>query len=534
MPDENSNLYNGSIFISNSSTVTTLRFISVDKSGQRGDVVNIFYFFGDLVANLNNGKTFSCIQDAIDDNETHDGDVIEVSEDLTESIILNKSVYLRACDFKEVTLSNGLGSFIILMDNVVNSTIEGFILNNTFSNSGSIVLNNSSNGLIYDNTFLSYSFSSISDYYFVDGVIEPCLSSGNLSIAYNRFYGDTFANIYLLNANNFKFDSNIINGSENINIGCSYYYGILINSSIRSFFKDNVVVGGNVGVFLNGDENYFLRNVFLENFKGIYINGNGNSFISNDVVDNSYGIFSDFSYDLTVNFNRIVDNDLFGLYVINGNVDALNNWWGHNNVNYDSIDEADIYLSNSSEISFEEFIVLRVYESDYKIEDGQVNNLSYVADLRYNNFGVLFNNIFIPDCPVEFSMFYNNFSGIENFYVNESRFLNSGKASVNFLMGYGNNCTVTLDDESFSLFSESPYDSMAYIRLSSTAYMENNDSNLNYTICIPLDQDIKWCTVIWDYIGDFKSELLFIENGEVFERIVVESSFYKTFKYSFF
>ena len=92
LPTTESLIYNYSLFVSNQSALTSLRFFASDRYGHKSDVISIYYFFGDVIANLNTGKVFSTVQDAIDDADTSAGDVIEISCNLDESAVLNKSV----------------------------------------------------------------------------------------------------------------------------------------------------------------------------------------------------------------------------------------------------------------------------------------------------------------------------------------------------------------------------------------------------------------------------------------------------------
>lgn len=77
-PSENSLVYSHPIYIG-STTTTTLRFAAMDKAGYKSNISSLHYIFA-AVGNLNTGKAYAHIQDAIDDNATLNNHVIEVRE----------------------------------------------------------------------------------------------------------------------------------------------------------------------------------------------------------------------------------------------------------------------------------------------------------------------------------------------------------------------------------------------------------------------------------------------------------------------
>ncbi|MCQ2961205.1 MAG: chitobiase/beta-hexosaminidase C-terminal domain-containing protein, partial [archaeon] len=378
LPNENSTVFNESIYIDDSSNLTTLRFVSVDFMGRSSGVVNVFYFFGDMVANLNSGKCFETVQGAIDDNDTFEGDIIEVSKDLNENIIMNKSVYLRSCDFKDVLWEIEDDLSCVVFDSVVGAIVEGFAFKSNASSC--IVFDNSSDCFVVDNLFFSNGYNAIRDYCDFDNLSSyKDVSFGNY-ILHNSFYGGDVC-IDLVHCLNYSFIGNDFN-EDNVSLmdhfnvsynNFAHNVGILAHESSNSLFERNCfynmdVMGVclldglndsfinnsfsqcNVSVDINGNYVSLRNNNFSNNNFGIVIEGVNNSVISNFIMDNDFGVFSESSDDLCINFNRIVNNDEFGIYVVDGSVNATNNWWGSNIISAGTSAGCDVYYSNNFDI----------------------------------------------------------------------------------------------------------------------------------------------------------------------------------------
>ena len=554
MPTPDSQSYDGSLFISNQSTITVLRFFARDRYNHTSDIVSVYYCFGECIVNLNNGKIFNSVQEAIDDDETVDGDVIEVSCDLNESVVLNKSVSLRSCDYRHVIWTGDSSSDILLsLDSVEEVFIEGFVFNSSCD--VIIDLNGSSNCVIVDNVFCTDG-CSITDYSLDD------LVSFNNSIWYNGFYGNGTSFILLENAMNYSFVGNLFNVIDESNQGlvdvedCSFDYGISLDYCENSVFYANEFSYGDYGIFINeSTSNYFAGNMFSNNIQaislsgfnntlfnnsfmsnsyGIVIDGLNNSVVSNTIVNNSFGVFSNGSLaNSTINFNRIVDNSIFGVYFANGSVNITNNWWGHNGVLLGE-ENGDLYFVDGFDVIYEPYLVLRVYVGEYKIADYFVENCSFVADLTHNSFGEDVSPLgFIPDCDVLFRRACNYYiwgDNLVNEIVSHDSNLISGEASSIFDLKLNNNLTVFLDNEEFSYFIEYPPQSVANITVSTTALLSGEDFSPELHVTIPFYNPVDWFTVIWKSSGLFEDELYIIVDGDVLGSIVVENSVYSQLK----
>lgn len=196
--------YNGSFSIS---STTSLKFYAKDYSGHCSNVSVVNYIFS-KVGNLNNGKGFNSIQEAIDDNFTKNGDIIEVnSGTYTENIVVNKSLYLRAVSKSVVINPINKDNSAININNVNGSIIEGFsiinsrrgiklynvsncVIKNNYFNKvmDSIVCDYIHNGLIYNNNVIveenifpynNHLFNNKNGLLLVD-VTESCIYSNNV------------------------------------------------------------------------------------------------------------------------------------------------------------------------------------------------------------------------------------------------------------------------------------------------------------------------------------------------------------------
>ncbi len=85
---------------------------------------------------------------------------MEVSKDLNESVVLNKSLYIRSCDFKSVDWY-GVGYCIWIKNNAVNSIIDSFIFHSINQEYGAVVLQNATNCLVANSNFNVVGYSAV-------------------------------------------------------------------------------------------------------------------------------------------------------------------------------------------------------------------------------------------------------------------------------------------------------------------------------------------------------------------------------------
>lgn len=559
LPTTESLIYNYSLFVSNQSALTSLRFFASDRYGHKSDVISIYYFFGDVIANLNTGKVFSTVQDAIDDADTSAGDVIEISCNLDESAVLNKSVNLRSCDYHRVNWTHDSSDFSLSL-NVDGVFIEGFVFN-CLDDGVVINLNRSSNCIIIDNIFVMDNGISIYDFSGDD------LTSHNNTILFNGFLGNSSAFIQLNNIENYSFIGNYFNQLSKVEdeflisslCNLSYAYGILLNSSINSVFYENVFASGSFALFINnsinnyfannnvsnnsiamgimGPDNVIFNNSLVFNEFAVVIDGINNSIISNTIVDNDFGVYSNISsFNLSVNFNRISNNHNFGVYISDGSINASNNWWGHNNVSLGE-NNCDLYFANNLNVSYEPYLVLSINIGEYKIKNFFAENCSFCADLTHNNLGEDVSVLgCVPDCDIIFDMACSYYDSDEELIDENNSFdtkLISGRSSHIFNLKLNNNVSVFLDNELVSYFLDCPPQSLANIYISSDAIICNTDNHLNYGFIIPFNDSVNWFNVIWKSTGLFEDEVYIIVDGDIIGSFSVENSLYHQIKGSY-
>jgi len=247
-------------------------------SGSLDDYVEVIPWLAvtnpNKIYNFNSQKVFDNLQSAIDDPDTLEFDVIILSKNTQENVILNKALQIGIFSGKNITLSGlnyNLPILTITLD-ANGSVISGI----TFTGSSTgILINNTMNINIYGN------------------IITNCVNG-----------------IYLINSYNVSVIGNkILKNSVN---------GIFADNGTQYVFANNDI-SNNAGVGLN------LNN--LVNF----------SAISNSFMNNQYGIKVSNS-DGDINFNQITNNTQGLLVNENSDINATNNWWGKNNPNLNGLD----------------------------------------------------------------------------------------------------------------------------------------------------------------------------------------------------
>ena len=542
LPNTNSSIYSAPIYVSNSSNCTNLRFFAIDKTGHRSKFVSVYYFFGNIVANLNNGKLFNSVQDAVDDNDTAVGDVIEVSKDLDESLVLNKRVILRACDFKSVFWDSN-DSAIVIKEN--GSVIEGF---NFVSYSG-IDLNGASDTIIINNNF-SCSYCDIFNHnYFVGGNNSTILSFNNV-IMDNSFVGFKELSSIYLNSFNSTFVGNYFNLTENSSA--------LSLFSTYSLISDNKFYNCKYGLSIYGFNYTVSNNTFNNNFYGIYfidlfnqtlvedINGQyltslyswsygecGNDILSNSFLNNVYAVFTESGYGVKVNFNSIVNSSV---HASKGILDAQNNWWGTN-------DESIVMsMGNFSEeyggVLVIPYLVLSTHVSSYKISNGTVFGAKVCADLNKNHYiGDVFYKVDyngnLQTCYYEGLDYYGSIYGLgsvpDGITVN---FDNDSTASMVNGIAYGDvvldsDDVVCISLDNFSSLLNIERNSIAHIIINSSALVHGSNSTFYHDLYLPLNDSVDWFSCVWRYKDIFESEIDLLVNGDVVKTFIVDSSFYR-------
>lgn len=536
------------------SSTTSLKFFAKDHAGHCSNVSIVNYIFS-KVGNLNNCRGFNSIQEAIDDNFTKNGDVIEVnSGEYNENIVINKSLYLRAVSESVIINPIDKEHPVINIFNVNGSIIEGF----SIINSGcGIKLYNVSNFAI-ENNYFNKVLRSIDCNHVNNGLIY----NNDVNVEENIFPLSLYRplGIQLSYSNNMIIKKNYINLDANIDSIHLIMWGInlesvAVNSNIE--ILDNTIYGyrnkgtgitvrgynitvsgNNISNFMQGFSCYDLSNSSITNN---HLFGNKDGLLLSNVTTSriytnnieynmEYGVYVDYENNNSFLYlNRIFDNGQFDFYCDEKtSLNINNNWWGTNNPNITSNDKKhryNIYISPNANFTLDSWIILSVDYKSYFIKNNILDSAKLVINLNFNNKYQDISNLgHIPDnLKVYFS------------YGNQivTSFLKDGEATiyVNLSKEYVNNFVTfsgLLDFSSVNInISSCP--SVEYL-ISSTAIDINTNKSVLYSDNFDYISDIMWFSVVWRETSKFHGAIDIIVNGEIVKSINIVNKYYLMYK----
>lgn len=217
------------------------------------------------VYNTRTQESFATIQEAVDDPDTKDGDIITLAEGIyTENVAINKKLSIQPVTGANVTVEAD------------NSDKSVFVMNN--EGSGTTIKN-----LNIESSADSYGISLSHSY--------------NVNII-NNIITNSSKGIYL-----YKSGNNIITGNTVKN---SRYGIFLYNSNCNSILGGNIKINENGLYLFNSDNNQINGTIITENYYGTYLfYSNNNDIIGNVISDNWVGTYL---YD--TNSNSITGNSL--------------------------------------------------------------------------------------------------------------------------------------------------------------------------------------------------------------------------------
>jgi len=287
------------------------------------------------------------------------------------------------------------------------------IMNNLINNSIGILLKNSSNSLITNNTmegcgihFIEY--TSIGK--LLTNTIEPTNLVNNKSIYYyfnqanlsqNDFYEP--GQIILVNCSDSIISNLHISHST---IGISFYFcfnNLVLNNTIS--------YNTETGIYIEfSNDNLLLGNMlFNNNVDGIYVNGQYNTISKNTLSNNSKGIHLETSNNTKVSKNKISNNTEVGIYLEDSNDNLILGNMLFNN-HYIGISLSASWRDNK----YNNFSGNIVESNEYGIY--------LYNDLAYNEENFFYNNCFIDNnkhvYQNGFSTNYWNNSLIGNYWDN--------------------------------------------------------------------------------------------------------------------
>jgi len=491
-PTTSSTKYTVPISISNT---TTLKFMVRDKAGNQATVRTVYYIFSS-VGNLNSGKGYNKIQDAVSDSLTLNGHTIEVgSGTRTENIIINKKLTIKPASGGTVTVKalNSSKPIFTINRSGSGSLIQGFVISGA-SNSYGLLLDGCSNCTINNNT--------ITNNYF--GILTNTTKTTNNTIINNNITLNQELGIGTWNSDNCVIYGNTITYNG--------YGGMTIFDSNNSIIHTNLIMENfgpdtdySSGILISGSNNIIIENNLIpKNIFGIYIDYCENCTVyGNLIAQGMVGIYTDYS-SVDINFNRIAINLDYELINENGDVDATNNWWGSNS---NPLNLGEI-ISENGYTDYNPWLVLSI-DPTSSVNSG--GNTSITADLTHNNLGEDTSSLghVIKGIPITFSTSYGT--------IKSPALTFNGQAAAILNLGTTASKTVTvnayLDNQTVSKqMVIAP--GVAKLNITSSA-RDSSNNPINFTYNVPLNNSVTWISVLWKNTSIFHGQLQVIVNGTV-------------------
>lgn len=544
--ESNFRLYENVLSISKT---TSLRFYAIDFNGHKSEVITCNYIF-EKVGNLNSGKGYTTIQSAINDANTHNGDVIKIGEGLyNEQITVNKFINLISIN-ATLKAIDSTHPVIGVTNGGSNSVIRGFKIKDS---SFGILIYQAENVTLINNQFINV----------VSSIETDC--DTNTLIAYNSIDSNKFINsmrgISVRKSDNLMVLNNNILLNSNMGAG-----GILVlnNTSNNISIVNNNIINKNK---LNGIGLYILCpniNINSNNISdfdtGSYVISYNSHVLYNEFKNNKYGVFLRVSVNNTYAFNNIHDNKLCGFVLDasllsyddsfylnrlcdNGQYDFYseancsyvidNNWWGENTP---KISTSRNVLSNvynaTGNLIMNIWMVAHLFSSSYKVNEySQIERAKFYVDLTYNNLGNKLSSLgYIPDNLESFISVFN-VDGNKKF---NTTYLKDGKAFVDFelssLFANHDHISVMAIFDNEKIVNTFNKNATIDITLFSSAWDVENNYFVNKTYHIPFSNNASWITFSWGETGLYSGKIYMIVNGEIIDEININNLFYQYFK----
>jgi parallel beta-helix repeat protein len=239
---------------------------------------------------------YTKIQDAVDN--ASDGDTVFVYDDSSpyyENVVINKTSIILIGEDKNTTVVDGGKKGNVVLINVDNVKIAGFMIQNSIGwDKAGIRINSdfniiTGNNICFNHDYGIYSYNGSSNVITGNTLFE----NGNTGI----FLGyvskvDIIDNIIFSNKHGIFLDcSNDINLIDNV-IFSNNYSGVIIGSTYNCTITGNIISNHRDGICIYYDHNLIRRNTFWNNSLAVLINGcSDNRFEENNFIDNTKNVF---------------------------------------------------------------------------------------------------------------------------------------------------------------------------------------------------------------------------------------------------
>ena len=244
------------------------------------------------VHNIDTGRRYETIQDAINAIETLEGHTIRVDAEIySEHVTVNKSLTLLGED-RSTTIIDGSETGTVIDVTANNVQISGFTLRNSgpnFDDKG-IRLDHSSSAIINENVIANITWGIWLDY------------ATHSIISENIMQDSTFGGVYLGNSANNSIRCNIIQNNSR--------YGMWLERSDNNIIHENIVIENEIGISLavDSNDNVISGNAIKDNDEGIHLFSSFNNIYENTITNNLYGIFSLHSGGNVIYRNNFMNN----------------------------------------------------------------------------------------------------------------------------------------------------------------------------------------------------------------------------------
>ncbi|MDP3623380.1 MAG: right-handed parallel beta-helix repeat-containing protein, partial [Methanobacteriaceae archaeon] len=282
---------NGKSVSNLNSSAAGLADVSVALNNQTNNImVNVTSINVLGIYNNRTHEGFTTIQNAINDNDTLNGDIITLNDGIyTENVVVNKTVTIRPVDGSLVTITGANHSLAIFN---ITSSGSGSSINELnlmgSEDSYGIFLNTTNNCNIAGNFITG---NDIGIYLYL---------SNNNNIVDNRLI-DSYCGLGLFNSTNNVLSGNYLSGT---------YYGISLQNSIfNTIIRNNLTDNWDAINLVNSNNNSILNNTIKDNWIGNYLYLSNNTVISgNNFEENGAGICYYNSNSTTIHGNNFTDN----------------------------------------------------------------------------------------------------------------------------------------------------------------------------------------------------------------------------------